>query len=1126
MITVRVSKTDPAASSSLGKVIRDPRYRRSDLYLQVDPGEYVEPQVIGVLRRVVVVPTEGAGTVTVAAANETNVFNVHGGGNLEIYGVSVRSDSDEYPPLYAQKGARVRTVDCVFTAPRRVNVVSSHAEIVGCRFEDSGLLWDGSEGSVRDCYFAGAVIAVQGGCSPRISGTVFTGVHDDWHSLYVANSSPEITDCALVDGGGVYVRDRAQPEFTDLKVTGSYDWPVRVYERSKAVFTRLVVEDARKEDTDAFFVHGDSESTLYDCEITDATRTGVAIEGGRLTARGLTVNGTATDAVLIDGGEVTMTDLRCTRVGKAALVVADGARATVTGMSVAESGEEERGAIASVRSRFEVSDLRVSRWHGPMAIVVGGRGVFEDIVGHDVGSGIHSREDATITVRGMVLREAREGGLNILDGTEIQVRHADLSDCGEDAVYVQGGHVTIRSSTLSGSGERGVRVGSGGVVALEDTAIRDGRGDGLMVEEGGRVRLVRCTVSGNDDEGLSASDSASVYLEDSTFSGNRGGNGDRVSARAAESSAPTGDGTVGGFPGEAQGDGTVRDRARPLDVLLSELEGMVGLDGVKKEVRSLVNFQQVSAKRVEAGLPALNVSRHLVFSGPPGTGKTTVARLYGEILRSLGVLSKGQFLEVSRADLVAEHLGGTTRKTTDLVERARGGVLFVDEAYTLSRRFGSGSDFGQEAIDTLIKLMEDFREEVVLVFAGYSGEMSTFLDANPGLRSRMGRTIAFENYTPEQLSGIFAGMSAEQGYDLGEGVRDIVARHFRRQRRDEAFGNGREARRMFEETVRAQANRLVEGGFTTLDDLTQVLPEDLEGVVAPELVAGVGAPRDTGRIRVLMDRLDGMVGLADVKREVRGLTDLLSAARRRQAAGLGTPPSRHLVFSGSSGTGRSTVTRIYGELLAALGVLERGQVVEVSRADLVGAPGRRERGRTEQRTREAFEQARGGVLLVSDAHLLTRGDAGGERAGQEAVDTLLGLMEGHRDEVVVVLAGSSREIRAFLAGNPGLASRFSRTVEFPSYSRAELVDIFVGMAEEADFLVPAKTLEVLSALMTAESERFAEGNGREVRALFEASVTWQARRIEAAAAAGGTLDVAELQTLLPEDVQAGNPDTP
>ncbi|GAA1464935.1 AAA family ATPase [Nocardiopsis exhalans] len=1122
MITVRVSKTDPAAVSSLGKAVRDHRYRANGIHLVVDPGEYVEPLVIGVQRRVVITPAEGAGTVTVVAANETNVFNVHEGGALEIHGICVRSSSAEYPPLYVQKGARLKAVDCVFTAPRRVNVVGARAEIVGCRFEDSGLLWDGSEGSVRECYFAGAVVAVQGKCAPKFSGTVFTGAHDDWHTLYVADSAPEFVDCALVDGGGVYVRDRARPEFTDLRVTGSHDWPVRVYERSKATFTRMVVEGARKKDTDAVFVHGDSEAALNDCEITGATRTGVAIEGGRLTAQGLTVTGAATDAVLVDGGEATITDLRCTRIGKAALLVADGARVTVSGMSVAESGEKERGAIAAVRSRFEVSDLRVSRWHGPMAIVVGGRGFFEDIVGHDVGSGIHSREDATLTVRGMVLRDAREDGLNILDGTEIQLHHADLSDCGEDAVYVQGGHVTLRSCTLSGSGERGVRVGEGGVAALEDTAVRDGRGDGIMVEDGGRVRLVRCTVSGNEEEGLWAAGSASVYLEESTFSGNRGGDGDQ-----AGSSVP-GAGAVqpgGGAAARGPGESAVRDRARPLESLLAELEGMVGLERVKKEIRSLVNFQLVSAKRVEAGFPALNVSRHLVFSGPSGTGKTTVARLYGEILRSLGVLGKGQLLEVSRADLVAEQPGGTARKTADLVERARGGVLFVDEAYellddgagTAGARPGPEGVGGQEAVDTLIRLMKELRDEVVVVFSGRTGPMRDFLEVNPALRARVARTIEFEDYSPEQLGGIFEGMVEAQGYTLGQGTRDLLVRHFRgRPRgevpRGEGFGNGSEARRVFEEALRAQAGRIVAGDYQTVEDLTQLRPADLEAAVA----SGPGGSRDGARVRALLASLDGMVGLAEAKRQVRGFADLLASARRTE--GEAVPAARHLVFLGPSGTGRSTVARLYGELLAALGVLARGHLVEAGPGHLVGPPGQRGPGQVARRTRELFERARGGLLYVTDADVLTRDFTGGRGVGQDVVDTLLELMDEHRGEVVVIVSGRSREMSGFLSGSPELASRFSGTVEFAPYGREELVGVFAVMAERADLRVPEATRRALAEVVGADGGRFTEENGHRVRALFEASVTRQARRIEAAAQAGGSPDVAELQTLLPEDL--------
>ena len=1093
MITVHVSKTDPGASSSLGQVVRDPRYAGSDLCLRVDPGDYVEPQVVGVLRRVVVVPTEGVGTVSVTAANETNVFNVHEGGDLELCGVGVRSASDEYPPLYVQEGARLRAVDCVFTSPRRVNVVGARAEIVDCRFEDGGLLWDTSEGSVRDCYFAEAVIAVQGECSPKISKSIFTGAHDDWHTFYVAGSSPEVVDCALMDGGGLYVRNRAAPEFIDVRIMGSHDWPVRVYERSRAGFTRLVVESPRKEHTDAFFVHGDSQSTLNDCEIIGSTRTGLAIEGGRLTVRGLTVEGTDADALLIDGGEADITDLRCRGIGKAALLAADGARVTVSGISVTESVQEGRGAIAAVRSHLEVSDLRVSRWHGPMAIVVGGGGRFEDIVGHEVGSGIHSREDATITVRGMVLREAREDGLNILDGAEVRLLDADLSECGEDAVYVRGGYVTIRSSTLSGSGERGVRVGEGGVAALEDSAIRDGRGDGLMVEDGGRVRLVRCTVSGNDDEGLWAAVDASVYLEETTFSGNRGGDGDRVSARGVGRGRPS-DG----------GDGAVRDRGRSLEALLTELDAMVGQERAKRQVRELVDLQRVSAERVSAGLPALNVERHLVLAGPPGTGKTTVARLYGEILRSLGVLAHGgPFVEVARPDLVGEHWSATRARVIEAVERARGGVLFVDGAHALVGGSDAPDAHGHEVVDTLVGLMEALGRELVLVLAGYSERVHALLDAYPGLRSRVARTVEFENYSPEQLAGIFTETAAERGYTLGEAVRELLTGHFRRQSQGMAFDNGREVRRVLENVIKAQSERVTQGGYTTVDDLTRLSVEDLEEVAgaAPADLDG----RARGQVASVMSRLDALVGREEVKNALaRQMADLSSVTSGWREVGAGVRCSPHLVFVGARGTGRSLVAGIYGELLAALGVSTHGRSVGLGAADLV------DRGKATHGAEVAFEQAKGGVLVIRDAQVLT------EMEG--AAKVLAGLMEEHRDDVVVVLSAGPEGLGSFFDAHPGLRERFLRVLEFASYTTDELLRVFAGMAAEAGLRLPARTRAALAELVEARAEGFAEGNGAQVRLLFEECAARQAKRIEKMARSKEFLGVAALRTLLPEDL--------
>ncbi len=310
------------------------------------------------------------------------------------------------------------------------------------------------------------------------------------------------------------------------------------------------------------------------------------------------------------------------------------------------------------------------------------------------------------------------------------------------------------------------------------------------------------------------------------------------------------------------------------------------------------------------------MSRHLVFAGPPGTGKTTVARLYGTILAELGALRSGHLVEVSRADLVAQIVGGTAIKTTETFTKALGGVLFIDEAYTLlSDGRSSGADFGREAVDTLLKLMEDHREDIVVVAAGYSAEMEAFLASNPGLASRFSRTVEFENYAVPELVAIVESMCARHQYELDDTARKALALHFERMPKDATFGNGRAARQVFEEMVDRQAFRLASLSDVGERDLTLLVAEDL----GEEVAAAVSGESAAGQESDPLARLGDLVGLAAVKRDVTDLVNLLSTARQREAAGLPVPRTRHhLVFTGPPGTGKTTVARLYGELLVSL----------------------------------------------------------------------------------------------------------------------------------------------------------------------------------------------------------------
>ncbi|HKG15097.1 MAG TPA: AAA family ATPase, partial [Pyrinomonadaceae bacterium] len=268
---------------------------------------------------------------------------------------------------------------------------------------------------------------------------------------------------------------------------------------------------------------------------------------------------------------------------------------------------------------------------------------------------------------------------------------------------------------------------------------------------------------------------------------------------------------------------------RPLEELLAELDALVGLERAKADVRQLINFLKVQKLREEQGLKSLPASRHLVFYGNPGTGKTTVARLVSQIYRTLGVLRRGHLVETDRAGLVAGYVGQTAMKVRDAVRKALGGVLFIDEAYTLST--GGANDFGQEAVETLLKMMEDHRGDLVVIVAGYTGKMQDFLDSNPGLRSRFNKHLRFDDYGVEQLVHIFKSFCGKAEFKLTEGTEKELNSVFNvlTASRDETFGNARAARNLFEATLGKQANRLVSLPKVDREILSTIEPADIPG---------------------------------------------------------------------------------------------------------------------------------------------------------------------------------------------------------------------------------------------------------------------------------------------------------
>ena len=266
-----------------------------------------------------------------------------------------------------------------------------------------------------------------------------------------------------------------------------------------------------------------------------------------------------------------------------------------------------------------------------------------------------------------------------------------------------------------------------------------------------------------------------------------------------------------------------------VEELLEKLESLVGLENIKNNVKSIINYVKIRSLREENELPNPPLSLHMVFMGNPGTGKTTVARILAELYRAIGVLSKGQLVEVDRSGLVAGFVGQTAIKTTEAVESALGGILFIDEAYSLAPDVGSGNDFGRESIETLLKMMEDHRSDLIVIVAGYSGHMERFIGSNPGLESRFNRYFMFEDYNSGELYDIFSSMCEKSEYVLTEDAADFAREHFAEiyETRDENFGNARHVRNFFENIVSVHSDRLSALDTHTREDLTTITDEDL-----------------------------------------------------------------------------------------------------------------------------------------------------------------------------------------------------------------------------------------------------------------------------------------------------------
>ncbi|MFD7975166.1 right-handed parallel beta-helix repeat-containing protein [Streptomyces sp. NPDC059071] len=738
---------------------------------------------------------------------------------------------------------------------------------------------DGAVGSVRIAPADGVPLTVR--ASATLQDLHIEGQDAAAPALLVEDGSPELLDLRIVtrSAAGIEVRGTARPTVRRATVDNPAGVGIAVLDGAGGVFEECEVVSAGQSGVS---VRGGAQPRLERCRVHHASGAGITVTGEGSALEGIgcevyetkgaglqiasratahlsdsSVHRTSADGITLDTDAVlTLSDCDIHDVPENAVDLRSRSVLTLTrstvrrfgrnGLSVWDPGtrvDANRCEIHDSTGDYPavwVSDgatavLDACRVHDvPDALFVLDRGSRADVVDSDLSqvrnTAVSVSDGATAQLDDCRIREASTGAWFRDHGSGGTLGGCTIDAVQTGVIVTKGADPTIERCTVTSPAEAGFYVSAEGRGSFLGCRVTGSGGYGFHVMDGCRTtlrtcRTERCARGGYEfpEDGPVVEDCTSdesqlrshpVPQAGGVLTATRsGGLLDTVPAPRSPAVSP---GPVAPAPAAA----------RSSQEVLGELDALVGLESVKHEVRTLTNMIEVGRRRQEAGLKAVSARRHLVFTGNPGTGKTTVARLYGEVLASLGVLERGHLVEVSRVDLVGEHIGSTAIRTQEAFDRARGGVLFVDEAYALAPE-DSGRDFGREAIDTLVKLMEDHRDAVVVIAAGYTAEMERFLTVNPGVASRFSRTISFSDYEPEELLRIVEQQAEEHEYRLAEGSGEALVKYFAGLPKGPTFGNGRTARQTFEAMVERHAGRVAALSEPSTDDLTLLYPEDL-----------------------------------------------------------------------------------------------------------------------------------------------------------------------------------------------------------------------------------------------------------------------------------------------------------